>query len=162
MGKFFLLCLPFLALNSLQTTLFTNGPLNTLGYPDFTILIVIFAGLSFPRTKALEVAFVAGFIRDLYRSGGMGPGMLIFLAVALLTTTMQEKIYQDNPITLGGSMFTLTFITQLSFSVADYHTLLLPLSAWGTIMGISVISGLISIPLTTPWQRAFPKKKKYY
>ncbi len=162
MGNIISLCLPFLLINLIQTIFFTNGPLRSLGYPDFNLLIVIFAGLSFSRSKTLEIAFTAGLIRELFSAGRIGPDILIVMAIGLLTSVMQEKIYQENPITLATSIFTIVLIGQTGFSVTDFHTIFLPTNEWSTILSISIISALIAIPTYDIWQKTFPKRKKYY
>lgn len=104
-------------------------------FPDLVLIIVVFAGVFLDRSEALAFSLSAGFLRGCFSPETLPVDILLFPAVALLSSVLTKMFYRQNP---AAQVF-LTMTAALI--VVSAHTLFLNMIT-GNSIGIS--SALLS------------------
>ncbi len=131
MVRYFILSLLLLTAAFLQSALFTFNLL---------LLLVLLAAFTFPEAVALMVAFLAGFLLDLFSAGALGLSSLGFLLPSFFLLLYRRRFSFRHPF----SVFAAGFLANVLFVLIVRQRIF-----W--LEGLVVSLSLVSLRLLFPF-----------
>ena len=110
-----------LAIVVLQTTmlqLFRVGGV----LPNLMLLWLIISIVLFGRFVGIKTAIYAGVITDVLIGKGLAVHLSIYLVIAILISSMEEKIFKDNYVTPVVLIVTTTVFYHVFFLIVHYFS----------------------------------------
>jgi rod shape-determining protein MreD len=105
---------------TLQTTLFTSLPIQRIR-PDIVMILTLYLGLSYPSISGGIVAFLMGFLMDLFSGNSFGLYTLSRTFLFYVAQLLKDRVYMED----FSSQFFFVFI----FTLFEGLLILLLLSA---------------------------------
>ncbi len=87
-----------LAIIILQTTLLQLFRIAGV-IPDLMLVWVVITAALFDKKTSIKTAIYAGILFDIVSGKGLGVHLAIYLPVALVIATIEDKIFKDNQVT---------------------------------------------------------------
>lgn len=107
--QYFFFFLAILLVTIFQTTIF--------GF-NFLLALVLISALAFSPATSLTLAFLVGFILDLFSGGGWGYSSLGFVLISFLVILYRQRFSFQNPLFVLG----ITLVSYFLFSLVGQKT----------------------------------------
>lgn len=130
---------------AVQTTALAGIP-HQLAKPDLLLILIVFFALSSTPLAGALLAFLSGYMMDIFSGSIFGIHTLSKTAVFFLTILVKDRFYVKNPIFQVGIIFSLSIIE--GFIIISILGLVSPVenllpSFFAFIIPKSLITGLV-------------------